>query len=613
MAYVTSTISGAPSEQFELDREEMRIGRHPECDIVVDAGAVSRFHAKLVRVSGGVWTVEDLGSRNGTFVNNQLLTRPHALVAGDRIRISEVELQFHSNEVPEFARSGTDEMTFEGANFGIQMVDDSDSQVTSSSKIEFRSSEQGLKMTATPEAKLAALIAINRNLTGAIALDDVLPKVLGSLFEVFPSADRGFVVMETPEGHLVPRWVKTRAKLDETETVRLSRTIIRKTMESGETILSLDAMDDSRFDSSESIADFSIRSMMCAPLHNADGEAIGALQIDSTQGRGQFRDEDIDLLTGVAAQASVVINNARLHEQSLRQREVETDLRLAMDVQQAFLPSKPPHVPTYRLESYYQAANHIGGDYFDYIELPDGRYGVVVADVVGHGVAAAMYMAKLAAETRFCLASEPDLARAIERLNNSMSGLQVERFVTYLLVVIDPTSDTLSIVNAGHMPPIIRSSADGTISEPGEEESGLPIAIDEGMEYAVTTCEFREGDLAVMYTDGINEAMDIDDEEWGTEPLREIVRNALVVPGSGTTAASAVKDQIIKEVFKHIGKAVQFDDMCMVIIERTESPSRTKSASDTIEDNVDKTANDVQSHSSADNLQQRNLNDTVDK
>jgi putative methionine-R-sulfoxide reductase with GAF domain len=260
-----------------------------------------------------VWTVEDLGSRNGTFVNNQLLTRPHSLVAGDRIRISEVELQFHADEVPEFARSGTNEMTFEGANFGIQMVDDSDTHVASSSKIEFRSSEQGLKMTATPEAKLAALIAINRNLTGAIALDDVLPKVLGSLFEVFPSADRGFVVMETPEGHLVPRWVKTRAKLDETETVRLSRTIIRKTMESGETILSLDAMDDSRFDSSESIADFSIRSMMCAPLHNADGEAIGALQIDSTQGRGQFRDEDIDLLTGVAAQASVVINNARLH------------------------------------------------------------------------------------------------------------------------------------------------------------------------------------------------------------------------------------------------------------------------------------------------------------
>ncbi len=568
MAYVTSTINGAPSDRFDLDRDEMRIGRHPDCDIAVDAGAVSRYHAKLVHAGNG-WSVEDLGSRNGTFVNGQLLTRPHVLAAGDRIRISEVELQFHLDEVPEFVRSGTNQMTFDGANFGIQMVEDSDTQVVASSKVEFRSSDQGLKMTATPEAKLGALIAINRNLTGAIALDDVLPKVLASLFEVFPSADRGFVVMETPDGALLPRWVKTRSKVDESETLRISRTIIRKTMESGETILSLDAMDDSRFDSSESIADFSIRSMMCAPLHDGDGKAIGALQIDSTQGHGQFREEDIDLLTGVAAQASVVINNARLHEQSLRQREVETDLRLATEVQQAFLPAKAPVVPTYRLESYYQAANHIGGDYFDYIELPNGRVGVVVADVVGHGVAAAMYMAKLAAETRFCLASEPDLARAIERLNDLMSGLHVERFVTYLLVVVDPHQDTISIVNAGHMPPIIRSAADGSISEPGDEESGLPIAIDEGMEYAVTTYPFRKGDLAVMYTDGINEAMDIDDEGWGTDPLRDIVRSAVVTSSNDESAAAVVKTQIIKSVFEHIGEAVQFDDMCMVIIERT--------------------------------------------
>lgn len=609
MAYVTSTINGVASEQFELDRDEMQIGRHPDCDIVVDAGAVSRFHAKLIH-QGNRWMVEDLGSRNGTFVNGQLLTRPHPLSPDDRIRISEVELQFHTETVPEFARGGTSEMTFDGSNFGIQMVDDSDTQAAVSSKIEFRSSEQGLTMTATPEAKLAALIAINRNLTGAISLDEVLPKVLASLFEVFPSADRGFVVMKSPEGNLIPRWVKTRSRASESETVRISRTIINKTMESGETILSLDAMDDSRFDSSESIADFSIRSMMCAPLHDAAGNAIGALQIDSTQGRGQFRDEDIDLLTGVASQASVVINNAQLHEQSLRQKEVETDLRLATEVQQAFLPGRAPEVPTYRLESFYQAANHIGGDYFDYLELPDGRFAVIVADVVGHGVAAAMYMAKLAAETRFCLASEPDLARAIERLNDLMSGLHVERFVTYLLVVIDPHSDTLSMVNAGHMPPIIRS-ADGTLSEPGDEESGLPIAIDEGTSYEVATCPFREGDLAVMYTDGINEAMDINEEEWGTEPLREIIRDTLVLPGSDDAVASVVKDRIIQAAFKHMGDAIQFDDMCMVIIERTENAPSKKGVDETVADSLDRTADELPKVSN--NNENDRRNDTVDR
>jgi len=553
----------------------MRIGRHPECDIVVDAGAVSRFHARVVR-QGEEWGVEDLGSRNGTFVNGKLLSGTHTLHEGDRIRISEVELVYHGDEVPAFA-GGSDEVSFDGTNFGIVMVDDADTEQLSSAKVEFRSSDDGLKMTATPEAKLAALIKINSNLTGAISLDDVLPKVLGSLFDIFPAADRGFVVMQSPDGTLVPRWVKTRSRKSDTETVRISRTIIRQTMESGETILSLDAMDDSRFDSSESIADFSIRSMMCAPLHDGAGNAIGALQIDSTQGRGQFRDEDIDLLTGVAAQSSVVINNARMHEQALRQQEVEQDLKLASDVQSAFLPSVAPDVATFHLESFYRAANHIGGDYYDYVDLSDGRWGIVLADVVGHGVAAAMYMAKLAAETRFCLASEPDLARAVERLNARMSQLHVERFVTYLLVVIDPTSADLSVVNAGHMPPIVRRAADGSIIEPGEEESGLPIAIDEDMSYEVTSVPFAPGDIAVMYTDGINEAMDRDDEEWGTDALRKIVAGVPVTSKDSAAdqlAAAVSKSQIVKGVFDHIGAAAQFDDMCLVVIERTASPVR---------------------------------------
>src|SRR5690606_20125908 len=120
----------------------------------------------------------------------------------------------------------------------------------------------------------------------------------------------------------------------------------------------------------------------------SDGEAFGALQIDSTEGRGQFREEDVDLLAGVAGQAAIVVRNAELHEQALRQQEVEQDLRLATDVQAAFLPQHPPEIKGYRVCSYYQAAQYIGGDYFDYIPLPGGRWGIVVADVVGHGVAA---------------------------------------------------------------------------------------------------------------------------------------------------------------------------------------------------------------------------------
>ncbi len=526
--------------------------------------------------------VEDSGSRNGTFLNGQLLTGPQFLREGDHIRVSEVEFIFRDNEVPEFAR-GSSEVTFDGANFGIQMFDEQETEQLSSSnsgsaKVEFRSSADGLKMAATPEAKLEALMRINSNLNNALAVDEVLPKVLLSLFDIFPAADRGFVVMQNENGDLIPRWVKTRAAHDETETIRISRTIIRHVMDTHEAILSMDATEDSRFDSSQSIADFSIRSMICAPLMDGNGRSFGALQIDSTQGRGQFREEDTDLLAGVAAQAGIVINNARLHERALHQKEVEQDLKLATEVQQAFLPQTPPDAAGFHVESFYKAANHIGGDYFDYIHLADGRIAVVVADVVGHGVAAAMFMAKLSAETRFCLASEPNVAKAIEWLNDRMSSLAVERFITFLVVVIDPKSDLVTIVNAGHMAPVVRKS-DGSVSEPGEEESGLPIAIDDGMEYEAVEFAMKTGDLAVLYTDGINEAMDAKDEEFGMERVRQ-----LTAEGGD---AKAVKQRIVTAVLDHVGAAPPFDDMCLVVIERTASPEVVRHAvTETVDDGV---------------------------
>jgi serine phosphatase RsbU (regulator of sigma subunit) len=588
MAFLSTTSDGDnTASRFELSDRETTIGRHPECSIVVDAGAVSRYHAKVSRRPNGYF-IEDSGSRNGTFLNGQLLTGPQFLREGDRIRVSDVEFVFRNSEVPGFVGN---EMTFDGANFGIMMYDEQETEQLSNlgggsssgtAKVEFRSSVDGFQMTATPEAKLEALKQIISNLGEALAVDEVLPKILSSLFDLFPAADRGFIVMQGEDGSLVPRWVKTRAQHDETETVRISRTIVREVIKNKQAILSMDAANDSRFDSSQSIADFSIRSMICAPLMDADNKAFGVLQIDSTQGRGQFREEDTDLLAGVASYAGILINNARLHERALRQKEVEQDLKLATDVQQAFLPNEPPKAPGFHMSSFYQAANHIGGDYYDYVQLADGRVAIVVADVVGHGVAAAMFMAKLSAEARFSLASEPDVALAIERLNDRMSELHVDRFITLLVLVIDPRSEAVTIVNAGHMSPVVRSARDGAISEPGEQESGLPIAIDSGMDYEAVKFDMDAGDLAVLFTDGINEAMDADDEEFGIDRIRELT----ALGGN----ADQVRDRIVDAVREHCGNCPPFDDMCLVVIERlSDAASTRKLLTDTVDDNTMKT------------------------
>ena len=220
---------------------------------------------------------------------------------------------------------------------------------------------------------------------------------------------------------LVPRWIKTRHE-DQQETFRISRTVMREVMESKQAIISLDATSDERFEMANSISDFRIRSIIVAPLLDSDGEPIGAIQMDTLDSKRQFEAKDFEILAGIASQAGVAIQNAKLHEQLVQQQRVEQDLELARNVQQAFLPSKHPDPAGYEFYHYYLPADQIGGDYYDYIELADGRLAIIVADVVGHGVAAAMLMAKLSAETRFLLASESDPASAITILNQRITA-----------------------------------------------------------------------------------------------------------------------------------------------------------------------------------------------
>ncbi len=407
MFYLLANNGPQQGRRYDLKGDKYVLGRHPDCDIVIEVGAVSRNHCQIVRDGGG-YALEDLGSRNGTFVNDESpkVEGKRPLRLGDVLRVCEVSFTYLS-DVPSpgdghgNAPAGPLNKMIDGAGLGAFLVDDDKTPgSTVMSKLDVSSSSRGgLHVSASPEVKLAAMIEITQNLSRVLALDEVLPQVLKSLFKIFVQADRGFIVLETPEGKLIPRWVRLRRE-DASDTLRISRTIIRHVMDSKEAIISADAAGDERFEMSQSIADFRIRSMMCAPLLDSEGKAFGALQIDTLDQRKRFQDEDLELLVSTASQAAIAIQNAQLHESALRQREMERDMQLAHDVQHGFLPEQHPNLPGYEFFDYYQPADQIGGDYFDYIPLPDGRVAIVVADVVGHGVAAALLMAKLSAEAR---------------------------------------------------------------------------------------------------------------------------------------------------------------------------------------------------------------------
>ncbi len=294
MATLQTLQGPKPGKIFELEGNSITLGRHPDCDIVLEVAAVSRQHARILLVDGKYY-VEDLSSRNGTLLNGRPLVRREVLREHDQLGICDLVFIFHHGqpdlELPVARRQE------EGAEPPAMVIDDEGPTGNSTvmSKVDISTGPASLSLGANAEAKLKAVLEISQNLRKALALKQVLPKLLDSLFTIFIQADRGFVVLLDPaSGRLVPKAVKYR-RGDDRDVIRISRTIIHEVMATKEAVLSADAATDKRFDMAESIADFHIRSMMCAPLINSEGKAVGVIQIDTVNQRNRFSREDLDV------------------------------------------------------------------------------------------------------------------------------------------------------------------------------------------------------------------------------------------------------------------------------------------------------------------------------
>ncbi len=561
MALLQLSNASGPNEDVQLDQDRMVLGRHPDCDVVLDSASVSRQHAQIVR-ENGKYFVEDLHSRNGTFVNGRIIQGRHPLADGDRLKICDLSYTFYTNQPSPILSSlvGT-----EGSSLAL-MIDDAPTTSTSTivSKLDVASSNAGVRLTVNPEVKLRAMIEIAHNLGKAVSLDEVLSKLLDSLFKIFIQADRGFVVLRTPsDGSLVPKAVKHRRAAME-DQVRISRTIVNQVMASQVAILSADAAHDSRFDTSQSIADLRIRSVMCAPLVDSEGNSLGVIQVDTNDQRHRFQQDDLDVLASIASQAAIAVDNAQLHENALKQHALERDLELAHKVQRGLLPAAPPQLPGYYFFDFYEPANQVGGDYYDYIELSQGRLAVVLGDVSGKGVSAALLMAKLSGEVRYCLASEPNPAAAVSRINASFSGSGwQDRFVTFILAVLDAPRNEITLVNAGHMPPLLRYGK-GKVQPIGADQAGLPLGVEGDFQYQQCTHPFAPGDFLTLFTDGISEAMNSAGELYGLDRLRgQLATNPVPASGLGRL--------ILDDVKRFVGGRAQSDDMCLACFGRGQS------------------------------------------
>ena len=539
---------------YPLDAEETTIGRHPDCTIQLDSNMVSRRHARVVR-DGGKLRVEDLQSGNGTFVNGTRLIEPVTLKHGDRVKVGPVLMRFEEDNAPTTPR-------FRTAASPEDYIVDIDAEEDSRAITDSVPSDAGFGLLdARPETKLKAIVEISRRLARTPNFNALMPTLLESLFDIFPAADRGIILLRSPKtGRMVTEAQKQRRAGDD-ESVRLSRTILNKVIEEKSGILSADTASDSKFNMSESISNLSIRSILCVPMIGLEGEVIGVINLDTQNPLAHFGRDDLDLLLAVAGQAALSYESARLQSAHAEKIKRDSEMGIARDVQRALLPESFPDVPGYEFFATYESAEEVGGDYYDAFLLPDGKICLSFGDVAGKGVPGALIASRLASCVQNVMRYVDDVGHAFAVINEHMCAKMAEgRFVTYILAVIDPVKHELTLCNGGHMSPILRQ-ADGTLFEFDERTIGLPIGVIENYPYEVVSRPLEKGDTWVITTDGVDEAMDAEDTLYTRERAREFIR-------ANGGHAKELTQSLLADVRRHAGGFPQNDDISIMAFGR---------------------------------------------
>lgn len=308
---------------------------------------------------------------------------------------------------------------------------------------------------------------------------------------------------------------------------------------------------------------------MVVPLIS-QGELIGLLNLGPRLSQQEYSSDDRQLLDKLAAQAAPAVRVAQLvreQEAEVRARErIEQELRVAQLIQQQFLPKHLPRLPGWQVGAYYRAAREVGGDFYDFIDLPEGRIGVVVGDVTGHGVPAALVMATTRSVIRSDAPRLVSPSAVLERANEFLyADVPANMFVTCLYAVLEPATGRMTFANAGHNLPYVRTES-GTVEL---RATGMPLGLMPGMRYEETVAFVRPGESILLHSDGLAEAHSTSREMFGFPRLRSLV--------AGHPGGPKLIDTLIAELRSFTGPAwEQEDDITLVTLSRSAQSSEAR-------------------------------------
>jgi serine phosphatase RsbU (regulator of sigma subunit) len=397
-------------------------------------------------------------------------------------------------------------------------------------------------------------------LLSSSGLDETLQQVASLVFEAVP-AERCMIMLrdETAEDGMKISVARKRGKEEKIEEVRISRIVLDEVMKNGKSVLTSDAQHDPRF-ASQTMSLLGIRSVLAVPLSISQKEVFGIIYADSPTFEANFTEEHLNILTTLASVASIRVENAKLLDERFERERMERELELATEIQQSFQPSAPPVLDDYEFQGISFSCYEIGGDYYDFIPQHDGKMLVALGDVSGKGTAAALLMSSVHAAIHAQVAARTSLYEMVKSVNQYLAeNTPSNRFVTLFVAELDTKTGILKYINAGHNPPLL-GRANGQVEQ--LESGGFPLGIIPMADFEVGELNLEAGEALVIYSDGVSEANNLQEEEFGMERLIQVVSRNL------KSSAAGMRDKIESALSAFTQTAAPNDDITLVIVKR---------------------------------------------
>jgi serine phosphatase RsbU (regulator of sigma subunit) len=538
-------IPGRPPIPLEGEGQSWTLGRSSQNDIAIPDVSLSRHHARLT-LREGIPYLEDLGSLNGTSLNGERITLPHPVQEDDDIMLGQVSLSLVA--------------VSQGPRVRIGAATDASSSAGSIVLPLDRLRAMPDRRAEAPETlRLRQVIQEIQTLTLELLQDSPPEQLFSNLL------DRLWTLLKPSRAAILIQDAKTGLQTvasrgpEGDEPILLARSLVDAALERKESVLFND-MGDSQGLASPSLLLSGVTSAMVTPLEH-QGVVKGLLYLDSHPPRLPFDEEDLRLASTLAHLATAKLEQARMREEALSRKKLDQELDLARHIQQGLLPSFPPDIEGYEIQGNNLPSRQVSGDLFGWWLRGDGRWLFCLADVSGKGLGPGLLMASLQATLEAW--TERDLSTADMAFQLSkmlVRNTDGRRFVTAFLALLDPRTGALTYTNAGHNPALlVHPNGDHQTLE----AQGLPLALLPGHPYAEATLMMEPGDLLVLYTDGITEAIDPQGEEYGSEAL-----TALVVE-KRRESLLALDAAILGELDQFTQGAPYQDDRTLLMLRRT--------------------------------------------